>query len=376
MPRAEALVLAAGLSERMGGFKPLLPLAGKTALERCVALFQEAGVESVRVVAGHRAEEVEAAARMAGAAAVRNPDFTAGMFSSVRAGVAALDPEAEVFFVLPVDIPLVRPSTVRRLLETAESAAGGDSWDILYPTFWGERGHPPLIRAGLAPAILGHAGKGGLRRVLAEREERAWDLPVADAGVLRDMDLARDYAAAQERAERLDIPTDEEIAVLWDLAGTPMATREHCRAVARAAAGLCAALARAGAGVDEALAQAAALLHDVAKGSRSHEAAGAAFLDAHGFARVAAVVAAHRDLRLGSGAAFTAREVVFLADKLVRGVEPAPLELRYQEKLEQWAHDPVVHAEISGRLDRARAVRASFESVAGIELEQAAREGT
>ena len=45
-----AIVLAAGFSERMGEFKPLLPLGGVTVLERCVALFRNAGIDDVRVV--------------------------------------------------------------------------------------------------------------------------------------------------------------------------------------------------------------------------------------------------------------------------------------------------------------------------------------
>jgi len=370
MPRrVEALVLAAGLSERMGGLKPLLPLAGASALERCVSLFRAAGVAAVRVVTGHRAADVAAAARAAGAETAFNADYVAGMFSSVRAGVAALAPATEAFFVLPADIPLVRPATVRRLLE----AAAGDDWTVLYPAFRTERGHPPLLRAGLAPAILGHDGPGGLRAVLAAQAAGARDLAVADAGVLRDMDRPADFAAMQERAARLDIPTDDEIAALWDLAGTPEATRDHCRAVARAAAGLCASLERAGARVDAALARAAALLHDVAKGRRSHEAAGAAFLEEHGFARVAEVVAAHRDLRLGPDQPLTAREMVFLADKLARGTAAVPLEQRYREKMAQWAHDPGVREEIAGRLERARAVAARFATAAGMPAEQAAR---
>lgn len=366
----EALILAAGLSERMGAFKPLLPLAGPTALERCCALFRAAGVERVTVVCGHRGDEAAAEARAAGATAVPNPDFRQGMYSSVRTGVAALAPETAAFFVLPVDIPLVRPATVRRLLD----AAGEGGWDVLYPVFAGERGHPPLLAARLAPAILEYSGEGGLRAVLEARAAAARDLAVADAGVLRDMDLSEDYAAMAERAARLEIPTDEEIAVLWDLAGTSQETRDHCRAVARAAAGLCAALERAGQPVDGDLARSAALLHDLAKGQRRHEEAGALFLERHGLGALAPSVAGHRDLALGPGEPFTAREVVFLADKLVRGVESVPLEQRYREKMDQWAHDPAVQAEISGRLDRARDVAARFATLAGMPAERAARE--
>ena len=66
-PRLSALVLAAGLSSRMGRLKPLLPLdpkGGQTPLGLCVGLFRAAGMTEVVVVTGHRCDEVGPAARV------------------------------------------------------------------------------------------------------------------------------------------------------------------------------------------------------------------------------------------------------------------------------------------------------------------------
>ena len=56
------------------------------------------------------------------------------------------------------------------------------------------------------------------------------------------------------------------------------------------------------------------------------------------------------------------REVVFLADKFVRGTQVVPLDKRYGEKLRQWAHDPEAVQAIQGRLERARTVCERFET--------------
>ena len=130
-----AVILAAGLSSRLAGtgeFKPLSRLAGPdgpgaaTLLERAAALFRAAGVERILVVAGHRAAETRAEAARLGLGCVENPDYARGMLSSVRAGLAALpgdagearsSGDAGAAFVLPVDIPLVRPHTLRLLGE-------------------------------------------------------------------------------------------------------------------------------------------------------------------------------------------------------------------------------------------------------------------
>lgn len=68
-------------------------------------------MQRVVIVSGFHAEVVEGEAMALGLKTVRNPAAQQGMFSSVRAGVAALTQSGfdGYFFVQPVDIPLVRP---------------------------------------------------------------------------------------------------------------------------------------------------------------------------------------------------------------------------------------------------------------------------
>ncbi|WP_461211407.1 DVU_1551 family NTP transferase [Desulfocurvus sp. DL9XJH121] len=361
--RLAAVVPAAGLSSRMGRLKPALPLGGSTVLALAVACLRAGGADDIVAVTGREPETVAALAREAGARVVHNPDFQEGMFSSMLAGVRALPPDADAFFVLPADIPLVRPATVR-LLAQALAARPGSL--VVYPRFGGERGHPPLIGAALAPRILGHDGQGGLRAVLAavenESPELAMDVDTADAGTLLDLDRPEDYEAAQQRMRAPHLPLPREVEALWNIAGTPGPTRAHCRAVARAAWLMAGALnarrAETGAPpLDPALAEAAGLLHDVAKGRANHEEQGALIVVRHGFGALAPAIAAHRDLPLAPDAPLTERELVFLADKYVRGESLVPLEQRYREKIEQWGREPHVRDEIEDRMRRAQTVR-------------------
>lgn len=358
--RLGAVVPAAGLSSRMGALKPALALGGATVLECAVACLREAGAVDVVVVTGREADAVAALARRAGARPVHNPRYAEGMFGSVVTGVGALGPEVDTFFVLPADTPLVRPATCRAV--AAALAAGDADWAV--PCFAGRRGHPPVVRARLIPAILGHGGGGGLRAVLEAPGVAVAEVPVPDAAVLMDLDEPGDYQQAVALATRRHVPLPGEVDMLWALAGTPEATRAHCRAVGRAAAALARALnARRGTPerpepLDPALAEAGGLLHDLAKGHKGHEAEGGRLLAAWGFAELAPLVAAHRDLELAPGAAIRERELVFLADKLVRGQEPVPVARRYDEKIAQWGHEPEVRREIEARKARALAVAA------------------
>jgi molybdenum cofactor cytidylyltransferase len=172
--RFAAVILAAGFSSRMGDFKTLMDLAGQTVLARFVGTFRAAGVGDVVVVTGHRASKVQAGVESLGVSSIHNPAYEQGMFSSVRAAVSSLS-GLDAFFLLPVDIALVRSATIASLIQASDGR-------IAYPCFEGERGHPPLVPAGLIPAILDHYGGGGMKSLLEAHPDL--DVPVWDQGAL------------------------------------------------------------------------------------------------------------------------------------------------------------------------------------------------
>ena len=176
-----AIVLAAGRSSRMGDFKPLLPFDGRTLIGHVVASLRAAGVTRIHVVTGFNAEALAPEIDRLGVTRAQNADFDRGMLSSVQAGVASLPAETEAFLLMPVDVPLVRASTITRLLD----AASADDAAVLYPAFRGERGHPPVIRRALFADILAFDGAGGLSALLARREAEARNVAGVRLGVPR-----------------------------------------------------------------------------------------------------------------------------------------------------------------------------------------------
>ena len=368
LPRCAALILSAGLSSRVGSFKPLLQLGSQTLVERAVALFRAAGVEDVRVVVGHRAHEVMPLIEAAGAQVVPNARYPEGMFSSVRAGVETLGPDVDAFYVLPVDVPLVRPWTVRRLREVLFERGA----PVVYPRFAGARGHPPLIAARCRSAIRASDGLGGLRAVLRQWEAEAADADVADRNILFDVDGPEEWEEAVARWRRRSVPTREECeALLRHVFPVDPAVLRHSQAVARVALAVDKALAAAGVALDLAVVEAAALLHDIAKGQPEHARAGARILEELGYPETAAAAASHVDFEGDTNGPVGPREVVYLADQLAWGDRVVPLEARFSARMAELAGDPAARAAAESRLACTRRVRDCVAAALGQPLEYA-----
>lgn len=358
--------MAAGLSERMGRFKPLLPLGDCRVIERVVNFFRDAGVADILLVTGHRGAQVRQAVAPLDVRCVDNPDYQNGMFTSVLAGIRALPENCRAFFIHPVDIPLVRPATVKRLAAVLDTTPAA----VIYPAFDARRGHPTLIRADLVAGILQWPGDGGLRAFLQRHEDRSMELAVADEAVLLDLDTPEDYSRMVARIDNEGLPSDSECRVLMDdLQRLPGAVAEHCRAVAAVARRIVQALAAAGVHINGDLVRTAALLHDIARSGSFHAEAGARLLEQHGFSRLAPLVAAHMDLETDENSPMNAEQIVYLADKLVAGGRQVDLEQRFARKMAKYGSDPQAVAAIARRRENALRVRAKVERITGVSID-------
>ena len=194
------LVLAAGLSRRMGEFKPLLPFRGKTLIENTIDSILSSGAHQVVVVTGHRADELEAilSEKYEGRVILtRNREFsTTDMLHSIQIGCQAM-PECDAFFLLPGDMPVVEAVTFQKVLARRDGTLG-----VIFPTLDGFRKHPPLVDYRLIPQILSFHGDGGLRRFWQEQEALITTVAVDDVGVWMDLDTQEDYKKCKEKYEK------------------------------------------------------------------------------------------------------------------------------------------------------------------------------
>jgi CTP:molybdopterin cytidylyltransferase MocA len=362
-----AIILAAGQSRRMGEFKPLLPLGEITVLEHGIALFRKAGIRDLRVVTGHEGERLEPLLQSLKIPRVDNPLYREGMFTSIQTALRTLPEEVTAFFLLPVDIPLVRPSTVKTLLRAWHTSRHG----IIQPIFNGVYGHPPLISTRYRDIILNAKGEGGLKKLLGTFSEDTLELEISDEYVLLDMDTPEDYSLLCHRWNRQGIPTEKECEhlLVHQFALSPR-TVVHCRQVARIATLLTDELQKQGLEIDRELVLAAGLLHDCARPEPHHAEAGEKALRLLGFPKVAAVVGRHMDLEVPDTFEPTMAEIVYLADKMAAEDRRVGLEHRFEEKRRRYANQPEILDKIETRLQAARKIKQKLEAFLGRDLEE------
>ena len=183
-----AVIVAAGMSSRMGDFKPMLNIGSISIAQRIVATFHQAGVTKIAVVTGYNAPLLERHLSNSGLVFLRNEDYASTqMFDSAKIGLAYLRDKCERILFTPVDIPLFTAMTVTELIESGA--------ELCCPVCEGRTGHPLLIASSLVDAILADSGEGGLQGAIARCGAEMLQIPVEDPGVLHDADTPADYKA-------------------------------------------------------------------------------------------------------------------------------------------------------------------------------------
>jgi molybdenum cofactor cytidylyltransferase len=196
-----AIIPAAGTSARMGARnKLLLEFAGASLIERAVDTLASCDIDEIVVVVGHEAEKVSERLEGKRVTIVHNPRYGEGMSTSIKAGLAAVSPEAGAIVIHLADQPLLEPGDVNRLIEAfAEARDAGKS--IVVPFHQGRRGNPVILDARHRDAISEVVGDVGCRRVIEQNPDEVFVVEMDTDHVVRDVDRIEDYEALPGAAE-------------------------------------------------------------------------------------------------------------------------------------------------------------------------------
>lgn len=179
----DCVIPAAGLSSRMGAWKPMLAYQDSTLLDVAIkhALMF---CSRVIVVAGYRAEElVSRYQHQQQIIVVVNQHYQQGMLSSIQVGVEAVT--SSQFFITHADMPSIEPRVFTQLWKLR-------CVSVVFPGNKQRTGHPVLITAELIPRILELPVTATMKQLLQTGSEHYLQLSASN-GIYLDIDTPEKY---------------------------------------------------------------------------------------------------------------------------------------------------------------------------------------
>lgn len=207
-PFTSAILLAAGVSRRMGTLKALLEWQGRPLIIHQIVALREAGADEVIVVLGHRADELQARIgvnrdvyHLGGVRCVTNADYAQGKTTSIKTGLWALGPSADpdaAILMLNVD----QPRSAGVIRQTLAAHHNRDGNLITIPTCQGKGGHPIVVSRSLYSELIAIDEKTqGMRAVTERHRDATQRVELGAAELLWDVNTPEQYQAAVRELE-------------------------------------------------------------------------------------------------------------------------------------------------------------------------------
>jgi len=191
--KTTAIILAAGKGKRLAalGPKPLLKIDNTTFIEMITTKIVEAGFDDIIVVTNkylaHSIKNlVDESIRI-----VINQKPEAGMLSSLQCGMEVMHVYSSALLLQPVDFPLVRSRTYKKLLKAHHE----NCRHIIIPAYAGRRGHPVIFPANTFDQLMNAPLSQGARYVVRQKSNSIMELNVTDSATIVNINTPDVYAA-------------------------------------------------------------------------------------------------------------------------------------------------------------------------------------
>lgn len=185
----DTLLLAAGLSRRMGSInKLLIDIDGEAMARKTARLYQ--GVSStLTVVLGHEAEQVAHALLDLDTHNVINPDYEKGQQSSVRYGLDKLTITGDAVLIGLADQHRLTPEDIKDFIAAYKQ---GPQDKIFIPQSGGQRGNPILFPAAIARQIQADETAPSCRKYIDENPDKVTWFKTQNKHFIEDLDTPED----------------------------------------------------------------------------------------------------------------------------------------------------------------------------------------
>lgn len=190
--RIAAIILAAGLSRRLGRPKQLLVWGGLPLVRHSLLTAQQSMLAAVAVVVGHQADAVRASVADLAVPCIENSAYATGQASSVACGAQwFLAQSYDALMVMMCDQPLLTVAHIDACIGAWQATQPA----VLIPQVAGHATNPVIWAAATVPLLTTLTGDQG-GRVLFGAGKVAPQFWAIDAPeLLHDIDTDADYAA-------------------------------------------------------------------------------------------------------------------------------------------------------------------------------------
>ena len=199
--KTAALIVTTGLG-RVSGVAALMPEVGAiTAGQRMISAFQCAGVSLVGLVVGPEDKKAERQFVQNGVVFLRCEDGT-GFFQGLQKGLSFLRGKFDRIFVIPGDIPLFLPSTLKAMLNASAS--------LVVPENKHVNGYPLLLNGQAVDFLLSQPDYAAAEAAVRKGGIPTESVIVEDSGILlRESDMTHKKLLIQNHNSQLSRPVTE-----------------------------------------------------------------------------------------------------------------------------------------------------------------------
>lgn len=189
MAKVSAIVLAAGLSRRMGRENKMgLLYKGKPIVHHVIDQLEKSVAFETIIVTSEVSQDLFAHHEI-----VLNENYASGMTSSIQAGVKASSNQSDGYMICLGDQPLILTEDYDQIIQAFGESLKSDPNAILLPSFEGKKGNPVIFSYKHRPAILNHPQPEGCKEIVQSNKEHVVFAALNTPGILQDVDRPEDY---------------------------------------------------------------------------------------------------------------------------------------------------------------------------------------
>jgi molybdenum cofactor cytidylyltransferase len=194
MAKLSAIVLAAGISERMGTQnKLLLSWGDQCIMEATINQILKAHLFEIIVVSAHetlRTLKVSDQIKI-----VENRNYSQGMTSSIKTGIRACDTSSDGFMICLADQPFISSDIYSKIYRAFETNPDR----IIAPFFQGKKGNPVVFSRRYESALLNNPNSNGCKSVVEKNWPDIVRVDINQGVILEDIDTPEAYRALKKK---------------------------------------------------------------------------------------------------------------------------------------------------------------------------------